>query len=262
MSRERVRAPLGLLVLGVIGFTILVLPPLAVALEVPWGEMGRTLRAPAVLDAVVLSLACTAIAVAVATVLGVPLAWLLARVRVPGVRVIRAVCALPLVLPPVVAGIALLLAFGPDGLLGSAIASTFGRDVPTTTVAVVIAATFVALPFIVLVTEAGLRAADVRLEEVAATLGASPWTTLRRVTLPAIARPLGAGVALAWARALGEFGATITFAGDVPGATRTLPLAVYAALDVDPAVAYVLSALLALLALVLLVALSERQDPA
>ena len=258
VSRRRDRGPLALVVLGVLGFVLLVLPPLAMAVEVPWSDLGRTLRTPEVLDAVRLSLLCTAIAVVAAVLLGVPLAWMLARTSFRGQRVVRALCALPLVLPPVVAGIALLLAFGPDGILGAALQRAFGSAVPSTTTAVVIAATFVALPFIVLVTEAGLRAADPRFEEVAATLKASPWRVLRRVTLPSVIRPLMAGVALAWARALGEFGATITFAGDVPGTTRTLPLAVYAALDVDPAAAYVLSALLSIIALLLLVVVRDR----
>ena len=170
----------------------------------------------------------------------------------------RALAVLPMVLPPVVAGVALLLAFGRRGLVGGVVYDATGWSLPFTTAGVVLAETFVAMPFLVVTVEAGFAAMDRRHEEAAATLGASRWMVLREVTLPLAARSLGAGMALCWARALGEFGATITFAGNLPGRTQTLPLAVYLELESNPPVAYLLSILLLAVSVAVLVGMREH----
>ncbi len=194
----------------------------------------------------------------VSLVLGVPLAWVLARAEFPGRRLVRALVTVPLVLPPVVGGVALLLVFGRRGLIGSWLNDTFGVSLPFTTAGVVVAEAFVAMPFLVISVEGALRGADARYEEAAATLGASRWTAFRRVTLPLIAPGVAAGAVLCWARALGEFGATITFAGNFPGRTQTMPLAVYLALEQDLDAAIVLSLLLLLVSVTILAALRDK----
>ena len=176
----------------------------------------------------------------------------------PGRNVVRALTTLPMVLPPVVGGVALLVAFGRRGLVGEWLDAGFGLRIPFTTAATVMAATFVSMPFLVLTVEAGIRSVDRRYEEAARTLGASQWRIFRQVTLPLIAPSLFAGAVLCWARALGEFGATITFAGNLPGVTQTLPLAVYLAMETRPEVAIVLSLVLLLVSLAVLVALRDR----
>jgi molybdate transport system permease protein len=191
-------------------------------------------------------------------VLGVPLAWLLARTGFPGRRLVRALVTVPLVLPPVVGGVALLLVFGRRGLVGSWLDATVGVSLPFTTAGVVVAEAFVAMPFLVISVEGALRGADDRYEEAAATLGAGRWTAFRRVTLPLIAPGVAAGAVLCWARALGEFGATITFAGNFPGRTQTMPLAVYLALEQDLDAAIVLSLVLLVVSVAILVALRDR----
>ena len=165
------------------------------------------------LQALRLSLICSLGAVAVSVLLGVPLAVPAGPGRFPGRNLVRALTTLPMVLPPVVGGVALLLAFGRRGLVGQWLDRAFGITLPFTTAGAILAEAFVAMPFLVITVEAGLRAMDRRYEDAAATLGAGRWLTFRRVTLPLIAPSLGAGIALCWARALGEFGATITFAG-------------------------------------------------
>jgi molybdate transport system permease protein len=191
-------------------------------------------------------------------VLGVPLAWVLARAEFPGRRLVRALVTVPLVLPPVVGGVALLLVFGRRGLIGSRLDSAFGISLPFTTAGVVVAEAFVAMPFLVISVEGALRGADARYEEAAATLGAGRWTAFRRVTLPLIAPGVAAGAVLCWARALGEFGATITFAGNFPGRTQTMPLAVYLALEQDLDSAIVLSLLLLVVSVGILAALRDK----
>jgi molybdate transport system permease protein len=194
----------------------------------------------------------------VCLLLGVPLAWLLARTAFPGRRLVRALVTVPLVLPPVVGGVALLLVFGRRGLVGEWLDATFGFTLPFTTAGVVLAEAFVAMPFLVISVEGALRAADARFEEAAATLGATRWTAFRRVTLPLIAPGVAAGAVLCWARALGEFGATITFAGNFPGRTQTMPLAVYLALEQDVDAAIVLSLVLLVVSVVILAGLRDR----
>jgi molybdate transport system permease protein len=180
------------------------------------------------------------------------------RTAIPGRRLLRALTTLPLVLPPVVGGVALLLAFGRQGLVGSWLDGVLGLRLPFTTAGAVLAEAFVALPFAVLVVDAGLRGADRRLEDAARSLGAAPGAVFWRVTLPSIRPALLAAATLCWARALGEFGATVTFAGSFPGRTQTLPLAVYVALERDPDAAIILSLLLLAISVVVLVALRER----
>jgi molybdate transport system permease protein len=205
-----------------------------------------------------LSLLSATAATAVSLLLGVPLAWLLARTGFPGRRLIRALVTLPLVLPPVVGGVALLLVLGRTGLVGRWLDAAFGITLPFSTAGVVVAEAFVAMPFLVISVEGALRAADPRYEEAAATLGASRLTAFRRVTLPLVAPGIAAGAVLAWARALGEFGATITFAGNFPGRTQTMPLAVYLALESDPQAAVVLSVVLLAVSVAVLAGLRGR----
>jgi molybdate transport system permease protein len=235
-----------------------VVPLVGLVARTPWGDAARELASPASLDALRLSLLASLSATAVALVLGVPLAWLYARVDFPGRAVLRALTTLPMVLPPVVGGIALLLAFGRKGLLGAWLADV-GISLPFTTAGAVMAETFVAMPFLILTVEAGLRSMDRRYEEAARTLGAGRWRVFWRVTVPLIAPSLAAGAVLCWARALGEFGATITFAGNFPGVTQTMPLAVYELLNTsDQQASFVLSLLMLAISVAVLVGLRHR----
>ncbi|MGA5144437.1 molybdate ABC transporter permease subunit [Streptomyces griseoincarnatus] len=250
--------PLALLAPALIGLAFLLVPLLALVVRAPWRDLPEQLTSPAVWDALRLSLVCATTATALSLVVGVPLAWLLARTDFPGRSLVRALVTLPLVLPPVVGGVALLLALGRNGVVGRWLDEWFGVTLPFTTAGVVLAETFVALPFLVISVEGTLRAADPRFEEAAATLGASRFTAFRRVTLPLIAPGVAAGSVLAWARALGEFGATITFAGNFPGRTQTMPLAVYLALQNDPAAAIALSLVLLAVSVAVLAGLRDR----
>lgn len=245
-------------VLGALGLVVLILPLFGLLLKAPWPRLATLLAAPDLHAAFRLSLVTSALALAIATLLGVPLAWVFARRSFPGLGVLRALAVLPMVLPPVVGGVALLLAFGRRGLVGAPLESLTGLTLPFSTGGVVLAQVFVAMPFLVVTVESGLRQADPRFEDVAATLGADRWTVFRRVTLPLIAPSLGAGMALCWARALGEFGATITFAGNLAGRTQTMPLAVYLQLETDPDVAYLLSLILLAISVMVLLALRGR----
>lgn len=260
MSRHPPRhdPPPGVRPLATVAVAFLALPLLALAVRTPWSSIGTLLTEPTVRDALALSLTTSLLALALATVLGLPLAWVLARTSFPGRRLVRAVAVLPMVLPPVVGGVALLLALGRRGLVGAPLAAATGVTLPFTTAGVVVAEAFVAMPFLVVTVESALRTMDLRYEDAAATLGASRWTILRRVTLPLVAPSVAAGMALAWARALGEFGATITFAGNLPGETQTMPLAVYLALESNPQAAYLLSFLLLAMSVAVLVGLRDR----
>jgi len=249
------RAPLGFTPLAVVALAFLTLPVIGLVVRAPWREIPHDLVQPGVLTALRLSLVCSVAAVALSCVVGVPLAWVFARVPFPGRTVARAVVTLPMVMPPVVGGVALLLAFGRFGLVGEWLYRWFGITIPFSTTAAILAETFVAMPFLVVTVEAGLRSLGQRYEDAASTLGAGRWTTFRRVTLPLVAPTLGAGAALCWARALGEFGATITFAGDLPGSTQTMPLAVYVALQNDQGAAIALSLVMLAVSLAVLVAL-------
>jgi molybdate transport system permease protein len=252
------RLPWVLVVPAVLGLAFLVLPLAGLLVRAPWPTLLERLAEPQVLQALRLSLVTATIATAVCLLLGVPLAWLLARVSFPGRRLVRALVTVPLVLPPVVGGVALLLVLGRRGLIGQWLEATFGLTLPFTTAGVVVAEAFVAMPFLVISVEGALRAADQRFEEAAATLGASRWIVFRRVTLPLIAPGVVAGAVLCWARALGEFGATITFAGNFPGTTQTMPLAVYLALETEPEAAIVLSLVLLAVSVIILSSLRDR----
>ncbi|GAA2145158.1 ABC transporter permease [Actinomadura napierensis] len=234
------------------------LPLAGLLARAPWSTLGTRLGQGQVLEALRLSLVTATISTGVCLLLGVPLAWVLARASFPGLRLVRALVTVPLVLPPVVGGVALLLALGRRGLVGAWLDSAFGITLPFTAAGVVLAETFVAMPFLVISVEGALRAADLRYEEAAATLGAGRWTIFRRVTLPLVAPGVAAGAVLCWARALGEFGATITFAGNFPGRTQTMPLAVYLALQNDPQAAIVLSLVLLAVSVAVLAALRDR----
>jgi molybdate transport system permease protein len=244
--------------LAVSAIALLVLPLVGLLARTPWARLGELISDTTVLSALRLSLVTSVTALAVSTVLGVPLAWLLARRDFPAKALLRAVCVLPMVLPPVVGGVALLLAFGRRGLVGQPLDHLTGITLPFSTAGVVLAETFVAMPFLIVTVEAGLRSMDRRYEDVASTLGASRWLSFRRVTLPLLRPSLGAGMALCWARALGEFGATITFAGNLPGRTQTMPLAVYLQLERDVDSAILLSLVLLAVSVVVLVALRGR----
>jgi molybdate transport system permease protein len=252
------RAPLPLVVLAAAAVLFFVAPLLGLVARVPWQGALSELVTPEALTALQLSLVVSIAATVLAVVLGVPLAWVYARVPFPGRDVVRALTTLPMILPPVVGGVALLLAFGRRGLVGEWLDAALGIRLPFTTAGAVLAATFVAMPFLVLTVEAGLRSMDRRYEDAARTLGAGRWTVFRRVTLPLVAPSLFAGAVLCWARALGEFGATITFAGNLPGTTQTLPLAVYLALETRPEAATVLSLVLLAVSLAVLVLLRDR----
>jgi molybdate transport system permease protein len=252
------RIPAHLLVPAALGTAFLALPVVGLLVRAPWSSLGAQLAAPGVGQALRLSLISATLATLVSLLLGVPLAWVLARSRIRGRSVLRALVTVPLVLPPVVGGVALFLVLGRRGILGGPLHEAFGVSIPFTTTAVVLAETFVAMPFLVISVEGALRAADARFEDVAATLGADRWTTFRRVTLPLVAPGVAAGAVLCWARALGEFGATITFAGNFPGTTQTMPLAVYLALQREPEAAIVLSLVLLAVSLATLLLLRDR----
>ncbi len=260
MTRHRGGAPIPwpIAVPAGIGLGFLTLPLAALLVRAPWTGLGTALGTPEARAALRLSLLTATTATAVCALLGVPLAWVLARGEYRGMRLVRALVTLPLVLPPVVGGVALLLAFGRRGVVGHWLDAGVGVRLPFTPAGVVVAEAFVAMPFLVLAVEGALRGTDPRLEEAAATLGASRWVTFRRVTLPLVLPGLVAGMVLCWARALGEFGATITFAGSFPGRTRTMPLEVYLALERDPAAAVALSVLLLAVCLAVLVGLRQR----
>jgi molybdate transport system permease protein len=256
--RRGLGIPAPLLIPAVLGVVFLVLPLIGLVIRAPWSAIGPALAEPEVGQALRLSLLSATLATLASIVLGVPIAWVLARSQARGRTVLRALVTVPLVLPPVVGGVALFLVLGRQGIVGSWLNENFGITIPFTTTAVVIAETFVAMPFLVISVEGALRAADARFEDVAATLGADRWTTFRRVTLPIIAPGVAAGAVLCWARALGEFGATITFAGNFPGTTQTMPLAVYLALQQDPEAAIVLSLVLLAVSLATLLLLRDR----
>jgi molybdate transport system permease protein len=257
--RPRRGVPLVAVFLALVAIAFFVLPLLGLLVRAPWSSLWDDLRAPAVQDALRLSLECSLWSTALAIVFGVPLAYVLARGEFPGRSLVRALVVLPMVLPPVVGGIALLFAFQRNhGLLGGWLYDTFGLQFTFSKTGVILAETFVAMPFLVITVEAGLRSMDRRYEDAAASLGANRWTVFRRVTVPLIRPALFAGAALAWARALGEFGATITFAGNIQGRTQTTPLAVYNLLEFDQGLAITLSLVLLTVSVVVLVLLRDR----
>ncbi|HEX9993299.1 MAG TPA: ABC transporter permease [Acidimicrobiales bacterium] len=258
----RRRAPAAVWPLAGLGLAFLALPLAGLLQRAPWASIADHLGDPAVREALRLSLVVSCTATVAALVLGVPLAWVLARATFPGRSLVRGLVLLPMVLPPVVGGLALLYALGRRGLAGQWLDRWLGVTLPFTTAGAVVAATFVALPFLVVTVEGGLRSLDPRYEDAAATLGAGRWTVLRRVTLPMVAPSLAAGAALAWARALGEFGATITFAGNAPGRTRTMPIEVYLLREgSDRGGAVALSLVMVAVSLAVLALLRDRWFP-
>jgi molybdate transport system permease protein len=258
VNRRARRVPWPAVPVALVALAFIVTPLIGLIRQVPWGDLWEDLQTPAATDALRLSVTCSLWATALSVVFGVPLAWVLARVDFPGRAIVRALVLLPLVVPPVVGGVGLFYAFGLKGLLGQYLYDWFGVQLTYTTAAVVMAETFVAMPFLVITVEAALRSMDRRYEDAAASLGAGPLTVARRVTLPMIFPGLLAGAALAWARALGEFGATITFAGNIQGRTQTTPLAVYLLLQSKPDVAIGLSVVLVAVCVAVLALLRDR----
>jgi molybdate transport system permease protein len=247
-------------VLGSLGAAFLILPILGLMLRAPWSDVVERLTRPGVGAALRLSLLCASAATALALLLGVPLAWLLARARIPGKPLIRAIVLVPLLLPPIVSGIGLLAALGRRGFLGRTLDQWFGIRLPFSTVGVIVAVSYVALPFVVVTMEGAFNTVDSRLEQAAATLGARPLVAARTITLPLVLPSLIAGAILAWARSMGEFGATVTFAGNLPGRTQTLPLATYLALETDLDQAVLLSLLLLLPSIAMLALVRGRSN--
>ncbi|MFD5790925.1 ABC transporter permease [Streptomyces sp. NPDC127037] len=255
---RRPRAPIVLALPALLAVAFLLLPLAGILARTSWGELGTHLTSEGTTQALTLSLIVSGWALVLSLVLGVPLAWLLARVDFPGKVFVRSLVLLPMVLPPTVGGVALLLGFGRRGLLGPWLEDWFGITLPFHTSGAVLAATFVAMPFLVISLEGALGGLRPRYEETAASLGASPVRVFFTVTLPMVAPGLAAGAALTWARALGEFGATITFAGNLPGTTQTLPLQVYLLLQDSPEAATSVSLLLLVIAMAVLLALRGR----
>ncbi|TFE49392.1 molybdate ABC transporter permease subunit [Streptomyces sp. ICN441] len=252
------RTPLTLTVPALVAVAFLLMPLAGILARTPWSELAGHLTTPGTVEALRLSLLVSFWALGLSLLLGVPLAWLLARVPFRGKAFVRSLVLLPMVLPPTVGGVALLLAFGRRGLLGPYLEEWFGVTLPFHTSGAVLAATFVAMPFLVISLEGALGGLRPRYEETAASLGASPVRVFFTVTMPMVAPGLVAGAALTWARALGEFGATITFAGNLPGTTQTLPLQVYLLLQEAPAAATSVSLLLLAIAMLVLIALRGR----
>ncbi len=252
------RPPAVLVVLAAVGASLFVLPLIGLLGVTPWSELPALLTDDVVVDALQLSLITSVAAALCATIVGVPLAWVLSRVDFRGRTLLRAVVTLPMVLPPVVGGAALLFALGRRGVVGEPLADATGFVLPFSTWGVVLANTFVAMPFLVITVEGALSSMDRRPEAAAASLGAAPLTVFRRVTLPMIGPSLRAGIVLAWARALGEFGATVTFAGNLQGRTQTLPLAVFVSLDANRDAAIAISLLMVVVSIVVLVTLRGR----
>ena len=255
---RRTKTPAAIAILAALGLLLFLLPLAGLVIRAPWNQAFGELADPTTTTALGLSIICSLTATVIALVLGIPLAMILARTRGTLRNVLRALTTLPMVLPPVVGGVALLLAFGRRGLVGSLLYQAFGIQIPFTTAAAVMAETFVAMPFLVIAVEAGLRSLDHRYEEAARSLGAGYWRVFTRVTLPLLRPAIFSGAVLCWARALGEFGATITFAGNYPGRTQTVPIAVYLALETKPDAAITLSLILLVVSVAILVGMRDR----
>lgn len=247
-----------LLVISLSAVLFVALPLLSLFIRAPWSELGSLLTQQATRDALFISIQTSVIAALVATLFGVPLAWVFARSSFRLIGVVRTLCITPMVLPPVVGGIALLTAFGRRGIFGRFLYDWWGVSLPFTRTAVVIAQVFVALPFLVLAVESAFRQLDIGLEDAARTLGASPIRIFFTVALPGARGSIVAGIALAWARSLGEFGASITFAGSFPGRTQTLPMAVYELVSTDYQSSLVMSLILVVISVSVLATMRDR----
>lgn len=252
------RIPIVIWGLASIALALFVIPLLSLVIRAPWSDLVQTLSSSVVRDALKLSLVCSLVATLLCVVIGVPCAWVLAYSSLPGKSFFRALCTLSMVLPPVVSGVALIAALGRRGVVGQFLFSWWEIQIPFTVVAVMIAQTFVALPFLILTVDAALRQLDPVFDESARVHGATSWYSFRRVILPSIRPAVISGVVLAWARALGEFGATITFAGNLQGRTQTVPSAVFLALERNRGEAIMLSLVLVAVSLVVLVSLRDR----
>jgi molybdate transport system permease protein len=239
--------PRWIVVVAAIGALFILLPLVGTITHVEWSQFVPLITSTSSVDALLLSLETAGASTLV-----------LSRTRFPGQRIVRSLVLLPLVLPPVVGGIALLYTYGRFGLLGSTL-SFLGIQIAFSTTAVVLSQTFVSIPFLILSVEGALRSAGTQFEAIAATLGAKPTTVLFRVTLPMLAPALLSGAILSFARALGEFGATITFAGSLQGTTQTLPLDLYFQLENNPNAAVALSLVLVAVAIIV-VSLTYRRD--
>jgi molybdate transport system permease protein len=247
-----------LVALAAIATALFLLPLIGLVARTPWSNLASILRSDVVVDALWLSTITSLAAALLSVLLGVPLAWLLARIEFPGRDAVRALVTLPMVLPPVVGGTALLLALGRRGIAGEPVNDATGFLLPFSVWGVIVANTFVAMPFLVITVEGALRNLDPRYETAAATLGASPLAVFSRITVPAIMPALRAGAVIAWARSLGEFGATVTFAGNLQGRTQTLPLAVFVALESDRDTAIAISLVLVVISFAVLIGLRDR----
>jgi molybdate transport system permease protein len=252
--------PRWVVVVATIGAVFILLPLVATMTHVDWAQFIPLITSASSVDALLLSLETAAASTVLCLVFGIPISIVLARTTFPGQRVVRSLVLLPLVLPPVVGGIALLYTYGRFGLLGSTM-SFFGIDIAFSTTAVILAQTFVSIPFLILSFEGALRSAGTHYEAVAATLGARPTTVLWRVTLPMLAPALVSGTILSFARALGEFGATITFAGSLQGTTQTLPLDLYFQLENNPNAAVALSLVLVAVAIIIVSLTYRKGNP-
>lgn len=258
MKTAGARTPIALVPPAAVGVAFLVLPTVALVIRAPWSDLATIYRSNDITSALRISIETSLQALVLSLILGVPLAWLLARSTAPGIAVVRALVTVPLVLPPVVGGLALFLALGRNGVAGRYLDRWFGITLPFTQHGVVLAEAFVAMPFLVVTVEGAFRTADRGLEEAAATLGAGRLRVFSRVTLPLIVPSLAAGSVLCWARALGEFGATLLFAGNLPGATQTMPLLILYAFNNKPQDAVALSLPLLVVAVVILGLLRDR----
>ncbi|MCF6376641.1 ABC transporter permease [Nocardioides KLBMP 9356] len=252
------RPPALLMVPAALAALLLLVPPVAMVASTSWSQLPEHLTSRVALDALRLSLVTSTVAIVFCLVLGLPLAWLLARVDFRGRGALRALVTVPLVLPPVVAGVALRSAFGRTGLVGEPLLAWTGFAFPFTTYGVVLAHVFVSMPFVVIAIEGALRSADPRYDDAAATLGATRWTTFRRVTVPLALPGVVAGTVLGWARSLGEFGATITFNGNYPGTTQTMPTLIYVTRQADQDAALSLSLVMLVVSIGVLVALRDH----
>lgn len=256
MTRNASSRTLG--ALTVVGISFLVLPLVSVVLRVPWNDFWSTLTNSAVRQSLFISLQTSLAAAVIAAILGIPLSWWLARTSNRLARIIRTVCIAPMVLPPVVAGIALLAAFGRRGVVGEQMYNWWSVSLPFTKTAVILAQVFVAMPFLILAVEAAFRQANEGLEDAARTMGASPLRIFFTVVVPSVRPALVAGLVLAWARSFGEFGASITFAGSFPGRTQTLPMSVYEIATYDYRQALVVSVFMMIVSVGVLAVMRDR----
>ncbi|MDT0202175.1 ABC transporter permease [Nocardioides sp. AE5] len=252
------RPPARLLVPAALATLLLLVPLVALVVSTPWSLLGEQLASRDLRLALWLSVLTATVAMLVCLVIGLPLAWVLARLEFPGRGLLRALVTVPLVLPPVAAGVALMAAFGRNGLVGAPLRELTGLTLPYSTAGVVLAHTFVSLPFVVLAIEGALRSARKEYDAAAATLGATRWWAFRTVTVPLAMPGILAGMMLGWARSIGEFGATITFAGNYPGTTQTMPSLIYVSMNSNPEAARSLALVLLVFSVAVLVLLRDR----